>query len=305
MFMLKIRFASDLHLDAYVEKYGRHFRASQLWLPAHDTEDKNSVFVVPGDIWHGLKSIQFGQDGFSWLGALSARFKAVVVVLGNHDAWYERLPRIYHKFNAALQTYANVHLLEAGVGLPAITIGGVRFVGSTLWTDMGRGDPVARQQFDYTKGMDNRFLWNDRNHIRMERDSARFSSADMMMLHARSLAGLRKQLDEDIVTPTVLVTHMGPTMMSTRNYDAKPGDKSNFFYASDISDLILDHSNIVSALHGHTHTTQNYEVGDHCLVQCNPRGYLYSLNVDFDEQACVVISDGERINFSSTAVKIC
>lgn len=290
--MLKIRFASDLHLESYV---GKRFQPSLLWTPATSADDKDAVLVLAGDLWNGLKSVRFGEGGYSWLGSLAERFKAIIVVLGNHDAWHEQLPRIYQKFNTAIAPWGNIHLLEAGVGLPSVTIDGVRFVGSTLWTDMGRGNPTARQQFDYTKGMDNRFLWNDRNFIRMERGMSRFSSADMMLLHAKSLSGLRKQLDEDAVTPTVLVTHMGPTLLSARSFETKPGDLSHFFYASDISDLILDHPNIISALHGHTHLTQDYEVGDYCRVQCNPRGYLGSLNEDFDEQACVVIEDGRRV----------
>ncbi|NBT05096.1 MAG: metallophosphoesterase, partial [Proteobacteria bacterium] len=62
---------------------------------------------------------------------------------------------------------------------------------------------------------------------------------------------------------------------------------ANGAYVSDLDQLILDHPAIKVWSHGHTHTSFDYMIGDHCRVVCNPRGYYNGynnagLNLDFD-----------------------
>ena len=68
-----------------------------------------------------------------------------------------------------------------------------------------------------------------------------------------------------------MVTHHAPSKASI-----KPRYQSdhlmNGAYSSDLSEIILDNSQIKVWTHGHTHDTFDYMIGSTRIV-CNPRGY--------------------------------
>lgn len=290
------RFYSDIHLECDAEKlssreiaglWGKATEPAQsvgmlknipgFWSPRPLPSDGDTVLLLLGDIWNGTRPLSFA--GANWMAGVASRFKAVVVVLGNHDYWTSHLTDLPRKWRAMLAETGldNVHLLELadGVDQGSVVVDGVRILGGTLWTDMHRGDPIVQSKFDFELGMGGKPLWNDRNFIRAGGYS-KFGSRAWLSRHRATVANLRKALtvgDE----PVLLATHHSPCMVSAPPYgnDAL----ASYFYASDLSELILDNPRITRVLHGHTHTKLSYMMGD-VRVQCNPRGYAPGDTVD-------------------------
>lgn len=278
---MKFRFFSDIHLEKDVGLKKR-VSVEEIWTPSFEEDDRNTVLILPGDIWNGTRPLLYASK--SWLAALSLRFKAVVLVLGNHDYWGDNLHTLPKKWRIEIkkQNLQNVHLLELvdGVEHGSVVIDGVRIVGGTLWTDMHRHDPMVSTKFDFETGFDGRPLFNDKNFITATVGYRRFAAKHWLEQHVTTRRNLREALlvgDE----PVLLVTHHAPCMLSStiENRDVL----SSYLYASDLSDLILDHPRIKQALHGHTHRSHDYMMGD-VRVRCNPRGYApEGLVSTFDE----------------------
>ena len=109
---MRLLVLSDLHLE-----FGH-----QLTVPEGVKYD---VVILAGDIdTPGSRAIAWAQQPETFGG------RPVVFVPGNHE--YYRTE--YHDALATMQVLAagsNVHLLSPGIAI----VGGVRFVGCTLWTD--------------------------------------------------------------------------------------------------------------------------------------------------------------------------
>ena len=280
---MQYRFFSDIHLERDVSRVKRP-TLGNLWQPVPLNSDKDTVLIIPGDIWNGIRPLQYAA--ISWLGDLSTKFKAVVFVLGNHDYWGEHLTALPSKLRTKLAQagLANVHFLELadGTELGSVVIDGVRLVGGTLWTNMNRGDPTVTTKFDFDRDLSGKPVWNDRNLIKSG-GYAKFGSRAWLNRHISTVANLRKALqvgDE----PIIWVSHHAPCLISAPPED---GDAlASYLYASDLSELILDNPRIKVALHGHTHRAYDYMVGDYTRVRCNPRGYAPSdLVSGFDPEA--------------------
>lgn len=278
---MKYRLFSDLHLERDVALLKRA-TIDDLWTPEACQGDKETVLILAGDIWNGTRPLSY--VGESWMQRMSARFKAVVLVFGNHDYWDANLNTLPQKWRDELteQSLLNVHLLEIadGVEFGSVVIDGVRIVGGTLWTDMHKNDPTVATKFDFEIGFDGRSLYNDRNYIRATMGYHSFGSKHWLERHRSTIKNLRLALaigDE----PVMLLTHHAPCLLSApmRGSDAL----SSYLYGSDLSDFILDHPRIKEALHGHTHDAYDYLVGE-TRVRCNPRGYApEKLVAEFDK----------------------
>ena len=111
-----------------------------------------------------------------------------------------------------------------------------------------------------------------------ERDDGRFDKvtpprtltpADTLRWHEASRAWLTERLRTDHEGPTLVVTHHAPHPDSL---DPRfVGNRTDPFFASDLSDLIERHGPDVW-VHGHVHKARDYRLGRTRIV-CNPRGY--------------------------------
>jgi Icc-related predicted phosphoesterase len=79
------------------------------------------VVILAGDIHTKNRGIEWAQSSFS---------VPVIYVLGNHEAYGKTLPKYINEIRS-LTEQTNVTVLEKDV----VTIGGVNFLGCTLWTD--------------------------------------------------------------------------------------------------------------------------------------------------------------------------
>ncbi len=253
---MKLLLMSDLHLEL-----------SDLCIP--DAVDFD-VAVLAGDIlWPGAGL-------HDWLARSPAlrRARAVVAVNGNHE-YFDSL--LQHQA-AALQQAAvasavpPLHLLDCA----QVQVGGVRFLGCTLWTDFElRIDTPGAAVSDRERGIaaagrrmaDYRCIdWCDATLA--DGPPRKLRPSDTLRLHQQQRQWLHDRLAEPFDGPTVVVTHHGPHRGSLAPRFA--ADWVSTAYLSELPASFFD----VPALwvHGHTHSSHDYRVGG-CRVVCNPRGY--------------------------------
>jgi predicted phosphodiesterase len=249
---VKLLLLSDLHLELSD-------------LPAAPLPDFD-VALLAGDI------VNPGRRLAAWVAAspLLRRARAVVAVSGNHeyfDTVLQHEAALMHGAATAQQT-PPLHLLDC----TQVVVGGVRFLGCTLWTDFElRIDTPEGPRSDRARGMaiaqqamaDYRTIgWHDRGAPR------RLTPYDTLRLHQQHRAWLQLRLAEAFDGPTVVITHHGPHRGSLAPRFA--ADWVSTAYLSELPDSFFQVP--VLWVHGHTHTSHDYVVG-HCRIVCNPRGY--------------------------------
>lgn len=232
---MKLHVLSDLHAE---------------FAPFDPPETGADVVVLAGDVSTGVRGIDLIRGWFP--------DRPVIYLAGNHEYYRESIPRHTEKLREAARD-AGIHFLEND----AVEIGGVRFLGCTLWTDFElygswMTDALAAQQ-----------AMNDFRLIRTDPDSRRFRPADARAMHQRSLRWLREMVETPFDGPTVVVTHHAPSMLSVRPIFRR--DPVTAAYASNL-EWMLDGAAIPLWIHGHTHLSVDYTI-DGTRVYANQRGY--------------------------------
>ncbi len=224
------------------------------------------VVVLAGDIGSGTNGVEWAMEAFI--------DKPIIYVPGNHE-FYHRNRSLNLGSMRYLAAGSNLHLLDNN----EVVIDGVRFLGSTLWTDFKLfGD--EEQKFAL---MDAQRYLQDFNLI--SEGPLRFTPQNSIDLHERSVKWLKDRLDEDHDGKTVVVTHHLPSMLSVS--DRFKGSLLSACFASNLDDLFG--KDIDVWVHGHTHDTIDYVVNGTRVV-CNPRGYVtYSGIENFDFNPTFVI----------------
>lgn len=257
MAALKLRIVSDLHM----ELSGK----GQFKLPVM-ADECEQILVLAGDIgtWKQVTSwmIQF----------LRQRFKQVVLVTGNHEYYRQEWHAVNRAIKQRLSAYDNLHFLHN----EAKQIGGVWFVGGTLWTDLNQADPetlpiVESEMNDYQQ-----------IHFYDGYVQRRLTAQDTLQMHTEFLVLLHKVMQTK--QPMIVVTHHAPS------FDTVCSDKPwgvDFAYGSDLSTWMQ--SDLIKLwVHGHTHQSTSYQLG--CVpVITNARGY-FNEKTGFKPECCVTIS---------------
>lgn len=206
------------------------------------------VIILAGDI--GV-----GKDGVDWA-ARSFTDIPVIYVPGNHEYYGSDIGVIDELRSCAP---ANVFVLSDD----RRDIDGVRFLGTTLWTDFRL---YGEAEAFYSRKRARESI-EDFNSIR--NGERTFTPEDSVALHETSKAWLDKELAEDFDGPTVVVTHHLPASPSIA--EVYRDDPLNPVFASRLEDLI-ERVGPELWIHGHTHIPCDYEIFDTRVV-CNPRGY--------------------------------
>ncbi len=206
------------------------------------------VVILAGDIGVGADALDWIHEKFPT--------KPVIYVLGNHEFYRDDLNLV-----SSLQAGAkpNVHILEKDV----VTIDGVRFLGTTLWTDFCLFGLAEREfsMIEAAKCMpDFRIIGNGKR---------RFTPRDSIAVHNESVAWLSEKLAEPYEGKTVVVTHHAPSWLSVA--DRFKEDALCPAFSSRLEELIKSGAPALW-VHGHTHDAFDYELYDTRVV-CNPRGY--------------------------------
>lgn len=254
---MKLHILSDLHLE-----FGG------LRLPEVDAD----VTVLAGDIGVGLAGIEWALQTFQ---------RPVIYVMGNHEFYGQRsMPELWKKARKKVAG-THVHLLEN----ETIEIDGVRFLGSTLWTDFelfGDREAAMKDALDMNDYWS--ILTEPRAGYATNNRAARLTPQDTLRMHEEGVAWLSKELEGQNGLPIVVVTHTAPHRGSLhQKYKHHPISPA---FVSDLDELVQCAD---LWIHGHTHDSFDYRAGK-CRVVCNPRGYAgRELNPGFDSGLVVEV----------------
>ncbi len=221
-------------------------------------EDPETVLVLAGDIDTGAKACDFVTEQ-------SENFAHVIYILGNHEFYPSDLDTLPGEVADKLADFPKVSFLDNS----SVVIDGVRFIGSTLWSDMDNENPESMFRIEQ--------CLNDYHCIRKSGD--KIFAPDTIRLFKDNMAYLDQTLNE--AHPDyrkVVVTHHGPSFKSVHPIYQESG--INGAFASNCERLMYDHD-IDYWFHGHTHQTATYEV-EGCKVKANPFGYGEAENLHFD-----------------------
>jgi predicted phosphodiesterase len=269
---MNIQLLSDLHLEVH----------PQFTPEPHPEAD---VLVLAGDIGSyqpGSKLVDddFGLARFSPLPHLGAWPTPVIFVPGNHEYDQQDFDAAHSRLRQTCDRLGLIWLERETVQLQ-----GVRFVGTTLWSDF---DALAEGAGAHLSALlkTREKAFRAANFYLRKTGSTRHGQP-MMAEQVREQAlvcqdWLREALCQPFDGPTVAVTHFAPSLRSADpRYGLTPGT-AGFCNALD---ALLVHAQLW--LHGHLHAPSDYRVG-HCRVVANPLGYARKGEQDaFHPKHCV------------------
>lgn len=228
------------------------------------TRTDAEVVVLAGDIHQGSQGIQWAQRHFPK--------RRVIYVMGNHEFYGCDVQYLVRGCQAEARG-TNIHLLEN----QSVQVGGVTFLGCTLWTDFKLW-PKPAEALEAAKD-----YLNDFRLIRTP--SGRLRPVDTVQFHQASVAWLKSELKKGDPKKTVVVTHHAPSEQSIPPQNG--GDILNAAFASDLDSLIRA-SRVPLWIHGHTHYNVDYKIGT-TRVYSNQRGYPEEKVQRFDRENIIEI----------------
>ncbi|MBN2706290.1 MAG: metallophosphoesterase [Deltaproteobacteria bacterium] len=248
---MRILVLSDLHLE---------FAPLPLPTPAVD------LVLLAGDVAQGTAGLDWVKENCAGL--------PVVYVAGNHEFYGSE----YFWLLAQLRRQAaaaGIYFLEND----AVEIGGLRFLGCSLWTDFNLYHEANLHAKCAQRGI------SDFSSIRVrESGSERYlKPKDVRGFFQQSKDWLQQMLAAGDPDSTVVVTHSAPAWGSLARCYA--GDSLTPFFIVDLEKMIKQYQPRLW-LHGHTHNSFDYELGRTRII-CNPRGYAGENRGDFDPNKIV------------------
>lgn len=239
-----VRLYSDLHLD------GRVYTINP---QAHDSD---AVLIIAGDTSGFNKNIDFVVSN-------AERFRYVLFIAGNHEFYGGDYAQVRAFWVGVDKNIDNFLFMDNRVEI----IDDVRFIGTTLWTDIDKGNPlscmiVQRAMNDYT-------LITHNNRRLLTSDTVGFYNTAMRFL------------EDELVSPfdgnTVVITHHSPSHTLVTHYHR--GSLINGGFHSNSDRLFYDYK-INYWFYGHTHVSTNVMI-ENTHVMSNQRGY-YGEDYYFD-----------------------
>jgi hypothetical protein len=264
--MPKVSVASDLHLE----------------LGEAPALKGGDILVLAGDIWTAAHIENRGEARRRFEAFCKnelSKYGLVFLVHGNHEYYgstLETAPRVIRDFVEEHASHAVI------LDNASQTVGGVSFIGSTLWASHGAGRPGAELIIGAHYADFREICFGDR---------LPFTPKTANALHLEAVAFLKQELasQKQAGRLSIVITHHAPSFRNkagrlyTLNLDAA-------FY-SDQEDLIASHPQIAVWAHGHSHASCRYHIGRTVIVS-NQRGYLGSDAdaLSFDPSAAVSCS---------------
>lgn len=253
---MRCHYVSDLHLESQ----------DFAWkLPSGD------VLIIAGDLCHAARLDPSRTDKYSinqrervlrFAEQARAQFRHVLIVAGNHD----------HYDGVFDETAAQLRRWLPGFTVldnESVEIDGVRFFGSTLWSNFEGRSQAAMDRT--RKGMGEFFFVKVRER---QPDGSltlrKFRPEDAVTAFDTATAALQLAVAEAAGKPLVVITHHAPSLQGLN-----PLHKSNGLdcaYASDLDHEIKALGGIRCWVHGHTHIRRAYRIGD-TDVLTNCRGF--------------------------------
>lgn len=216
------------------------------------------VLVVAGDALGGHDP----RDPIDVLGQW-APDKPIIFVPGNHEFECRDIRSAVARLKSSAVCHSsNIHVLYNDV----LVIDGVRFLGSTLWTDFC----LKGKQYAYELSKTIEQNMPDFKYKRP--DGLRLKVKEVEQEHSLALKFLQHHLNEEHDGPTVVVSHFAPHEKSVHpKYANSP---LNPWFANNLPEELIAQAQLW--IHGHTHTSFDYQIdhkNNHCRVVCNPSGF--------------------------------
>lgn len=245
---MKVQLVSDIQRAEY-----RHAKLDE---PALIVNPAADVLVIAGDI----------DDGLSGIEAAAKLEIPVLYVLGNHEYYGHGLDEAPRLAKELARPTKNVQVLQDD----CVHIDGVRFLGSTLWTDF-KCSPLPQAENMHLAAS----AMTDYRKIKL--GSGKVHPEAILQRHLKSLAWLTDTLAEPFPGSSVVITHHAPHPRSVpRRWEDHRLQAS---YVSRVTGMMAP---VDFWFHGHVHGGCDYCVRD-CRVVCNPVGgphehyYAYSI----------------------------
>lgn len=240
---MRLHIHSDLHLEGHN-------------VPL-DKSDAN-ILVLAGDITVGMRHM-------TWVKNHAERYEHVIYVPGNHEYYGQSMEELDLAWrNCGID---NLFYMKRGYA----SIGGIRFIGATLWTDF-RDDAIAEHEA--------------RACIR---DFGTHHGTGLDMIRTGTLGAYRKftpfaakeQYKTDVAfirefaePGCVVITHF-PPLAECRNMDF-PEDLLAKYFCPDNPQLVHD-SQAQLWISGHTHYNHHFKLGNTLMVS-NQKGYGHEVH---------------------------
>lgn len=234
---MRLHVLSDLHLEQ---------------APFQPPRCEADVVILAGDVARGSDGVRWARD---WPDA-----PPVLYVAGNHEFYGHAWPGLL----ASLREVAagsTVRVLEDEQAV----IGGVRFLGCTLWSDFACAGAEQREVSMATCAR----VVVDYRAIRRDADGGALRPADTLAAHLASRDWLAARLAEPHDGPTVVITHHAPLIRSRPASPLLQAVAGAF--VSDLTEL-MGGERADLWVFGHTHVAADLDVRGTRVVS-NPRGY--------------------------------
>lgn len=238
---MRLHVLSDLHLELGEGSPGDVAHRRGLAFGVTDAD----VVILAGDV-------AAGADAVPWAAATWPD-RPVLYVLGNHEFYRRDVATVIAECRDAARG-TNVQILERD----AVTLDGVRFLGTTLWTDFELWGDVPAAQEAVGGWMMDFFVIRHPDTGTLEPEHTR-----QWHLAARDwLCGELEAADG----PTVVISHHAPHRRSDHF-----GNIGSAAFVSDLAELMQRHRPRLW-IHGHTHGRDDYRCGDTRILS-NQGGY--------------------------------
>lgn len=253
---MRLLIYSDLHLESHP------------FTPPSAAVEQADVVILAGDIKEG--------GGLSSARTMFPK-KEIVYVAGNHEFYDAHWGRALARMRSQAKDLG-IHFLESD----EVTLGGIRFLGCTLWTDFLYFGSKLEDLVKLECGRhlpDYHAIWVDdeKQDLALCNEfgfppKRLVNPDDIQRLHRQTRVWLEAALAEGDPARTVVVTHHLPHQRSVaRRYKQH---HTSGAYASRLPAQLIQRCGLW--IHGHSHDSVNHRFGDarhETRVISNPRGY--------------------------------
>ena len=253
---MRCHYLSDLHLES---------QDFQWTLPEGD------VLIIAGDLCHARCIDPARQDKYSidqrtrvmrFVDAARANFAHVLVVAGNHehyDGVFEETAGLLREHLPGLTVLDN----------EVAEIDGVRFFGTTLWSDFeGRSaaslNGVRRRLGEYF------FVKTRVRGADGEETLVKFQPEHALAAHDQAWAALLAEVRAGEGKRRVVISHHAPSCQGLNPMQL--GNGLDGAFASNLDGAVTKMGSVVAWVHGHTHIRRVYRIGQ-TGVYVNCRGF--------------------------------
>jgi predicted phosphodiesterase len=257
---MRLQLVSDLHLERDPSFRLAPVPGAHTLILAGDIGSYQAGSRLAPDEDFGLARFAPGRPGAPW--------ERVLYVPGNHEYDGLEFDDAHARLRADCERLG-ITWLEREV----LVIDGVRFIGTTLWTDF---ESLALREKTLTLQLKARDKAFRAANFYLRRFTATRAGVPMLAEQWREPAlACQQWLREALATPfdagpTVVVTHHAPSLRSADpRYGLTPGTAG---FCNSLDEL-FDQADLW--LHGHLHCPSDYRAGrnERCRVVANPLGY--------------------------------